>query len=80
MKPTDGSDERQFLHDLASPLGTAVFLLDIVIEDLKARLGAADSEELKHLATIHQQMERMRQMLGARRQLLIDRGVPSAKE
>ena len=42
------SNERKFLHDIASPLGAAIFLLDMTVEDMVKRTGA-NPEELNQI-------------------------------
>jgi hypothetical protein len=75
---SDGSDERGFLHDLATPLGAAIFLTDSVLEDLRSRVGT-DPDDVLRLAGISQALERVNILLRERRELLIKRGVPSAR-
>jgi hypothetical protein len=74
----DGSDERTFLHDLASPLGTAMFLTDSVLDGVQSRPGV-DPDELMQLGQIFEALEKMKKMLQDRREILIKRGVPSAR-
>ncbi len=78
MKAPNGSDERKFLHDLASPVGAALFLVDIVIDGLQSRPDI-DSKELRRTGEVYQSLEKVKLMLHERREILIKRGVPSAK-
>lgn len=71
------SDERKFLHDIASPLGTAMFLMDVLLDSLRDR-AAVNPDELEQATQVCQALEKARQMLKDRRQALIDRGVPSS--
>ena len=41
------SNERKFLHDIASPLGAAIFLLDMTVEDMVKRTGANPEEQIR---------------------------------
>ncbi|MEO5668826.1 MAG: hypothetical protein ABIR96_12265 [Bdellovibrionota bacterium] len=45
------SDEKKFLHDIASPLGAASLMLDSLLEDLEEKkvLQPDDLEALKHV-------------------------------
>ncbi|MGE3974106.1 MAG: hypothetical protein AB7F59_06225 [Bdellovibrionales bacterium] len=78
MDKNDGSDERQFLHDMATPLGTAMLLTDSYIEDVKARPNVI-SEEVNQLTEIYAALEKLNKLLMMRREVLIKRGVPSAR-
>lgn len=75
----DGSDERGFLHDLASPLGTAMLLVDSLLEDLQER-ASIDPDDVMRTVEIHQALERLSNLLKNRREILIARGVPSARK
>lgn len=75
---SNGSDEREFLHELASPLGTAIFVIDAVIDTVQSRPGV-DPDELIQLAEIFQALEKMKKLLQGRREVLVKRGVPSAR-
>lgn len=74
----DGSDEREFLHDIASPIATASLGVDMVIDTLQ---NCADTDQIliQQLLLTHQALERVVSMLRERRQILIERGVPSAR-
>lgn len=74
----DGSDEREFLHDMATPLGTAMLLTDSILEDFQGRDGN-DPDDLMRLKEIFQSLEKLNVMLSKRREVLIARGVPSAR-
>lgn len=74
----DGIEERAFLHDLATPLGTAMLLADSILEDVKARSNV-DPDDLFRLENIFQSLEKLDCLIKDRRQTLITRGVPSAK-
>ncbi len=52
--------ERKFLHDIASPLGTALFLQDLIVETLEERQGVNQRE----LTQARQLLEVLRQMKG----------------
>lgn len=74
----DGSDERAFLHDLASPIGAALFLADMILDGMQSRPGV-DQDELQQVLKLHQSLERVKKCLAERREILIQRGVPSAR-
>ena len=71
--PTPMSDERKFLHDLASPLATALFLIDIAIEDAgsAALSGTANLEIAESLRKTLGALEKMKALLHIRRTQLI---------
>jgi hypothetical protein len=58
--------ERQFLHDLASPLAAALMTLDSARDCLDGQAPAAQAA-LKRLARASETMLRMRDMIKARR-------------
>ena len=74
----DGSDERTFLHDLATPLGTAILLADSILEDFQSRQGV-DPDDLMRVAEIYKSLEKLSAYIKSRRETLIARGVPSAR-
>jgi hypothetical protein len=74
----DGTDERTFLHDLATPLGTAMLLADSILEDVRTR-PSVDPDDLMRLENIFQSLEKLDCLIRDRRQDLISRGVPSAR-
>lgn len=77
MKSENGSDEREFLHDLASPIGTSIFLIDAVLEAMQTR--NSDPDDLLRLADAYQELQKVKKLLQGRREILIKRGVPSAR-
>lgn len=74
----NGSDEREFLHDLATPISTALFLADCVLDRLQSR-SDVDQEDRAELTKIYEALEKVTQLLEKRREVLIARGVPSAR-
>lgn len=72
------ANERNFLHDMASPMGTVIFLIDAVIDDATTN-GKIDKENLALLEKVQEQLERLKEMLDNRRQVLIQQGVKSEK-
>jgi len=74
----DGSNEREFLHDLATPLGTAMFLTDSTLEDFQARPDA-EPDDIMRLGEIFQALEQIKMLMSERREILVKRGVPSAR-
>lgn len=72
------SNERKFLHDIANPLGTAMFVVDMLIDSMKNRPDA-DPNELKQTEQVYGLMQRMKKMIEERRAELIKLGHPSSK-
>ena len=75
------SDEREFLHDLASPLGTAIFLTDVVLERIQNKVevpSEAVKEEIQRIGQIYESLNKISKMLQERREILIKRGVSGA--
>ncbi len=72
------SNERKFLHDIASPLGAAIFLLDMTVEDMVKRTGA-NPEELNQIKQAFDSLKQIQALLEAKRDALIKLGVPSSK-
>ena len=50
------TNERKFLHDIASPIGTALFLLDMTVEDMAKRPGV-DAGELDQVKQAYQSLK-----------------------
>ncbi len=73
------SEERKFLHDIVSPLATAIFLLDIVREDLKSTESMAPGviAQTTQLATT---LAKMKGMIEARREVLMGEDAAGVKE
>lgn len=66
--------ERKFLHDLASPLGTTMFLIDAHLETLRERAGADPAQQLQDIQQvekIYAAVEKVRAILNARREALV---------
>ena len=74
----DGSDEREFLHDLATPLGTALLLTDSLLDDVQNRPNV-EPDDLMRLGEIYNSLEKLNNSLKIRREILVSRGVPSAR-
>ena len=71
LPPSDAqSDERKFLHDLASPLAAALFTLDTLSEEAKLAGGAA-AVEADTLARAQAALVQMHRLLVERRAVLI---------
>jgi len=71
-------EERKFLHDIASPVGTAIFVTDILLDSMKERPDV-NAEELTQVKQIADLLENVKKMIEARRAVLIAQGVPSSK-
>lgn len=78
MTSGNGSDEREFLHDLASPIGTAIFLVDAALDNMQSRADA-NSDDVMQLVDAYQALEKVKKILQERREILVKRGVPSAR-
>jgi hypothetical protein len=76
QKMPEENDEREFLHDLASPLGTALYIADAILDSQGERgeEGLPEFEELKQLFCA---LQKMKTKMAERRETLIRRGVPS---
>jgi hypothetical protein len=71
------SNERKFLHDVASPIGAAMFLMDVLVEGMKARPDV-NAEELAQAQRVFELLETVNRMLAHRREDLIQQGVPGS--
>ena len=71
------SNERKFLHDMANFLGTAMFLMDALLDSAQSRSGV-DSGERLQMGQINEALEKMKKMIEERRELLRKEGVPGA--
>jgi hypothetical protein len=72
------SEERKFLHDIASPLGTAMFVVDMMLDGMKARPGAGP-QELRQAQQVLDVLGQIKKAIEQRREVLIKQGVPSSK-
>ena len=68
------SEERKFLHDLSTPLATAIIMLDSAMEELNARPLA--TEDLSHLTLVFESLLAMKQLVASRRDVLHGRTDP----
>jgi len=75
MKETQ---ERKFLHDIASPVGSAIFILDMVLDNMKSRPNISQ-DELTQTQQVYDLLEQIKNAIEARRKVLIQQGVPSSK-
>jgi hypothetical protein len=63
-------DERKFLHDVASPLAAALFIIDMVKDEAEEKSGVA-SREAKQAKQVQELLSRIRSLLEERRAVLI---------
>ncbi len=68
--PEKKNPERKFLHDLATPLGTAMLLTDIILEDIQTRADI-DPEDVMKLGDIYKALEKIKSLIYERREILI---------
>jgi hypothetical protein len=77
QKKTADTNERKFIHDIASPIATALFLADSLQESMLQ--GAAPcASALEHVRLIYNTLDEIRIILALRREELIKQGVSSA--
>jgi len=69
---TQVMEERKFLHDVSSPVGTLMFLAEALGDALRER-GVATAEDEEQLGILHKQLERVREMIVERRKTLHER-------
>lgn len=62
--------ERQFLHDLASPLGTAMLLTEIIKEDIQKGIQNV-AEGVENLESIYKALEKIKFLIHERREILM---------
>ena len=55
------NNERKFIHDIATPLATALFLTEMLLENIKSRPDAAP-EDLSSLRKIHEVVGKMKKI------------------
>lgn len=63
--------ERKFIHDIASPLSTAMFMAEILRDEIAA--NPAQEAELKTVDGLYASLEAIRLLLQARRDVLVAR-------
>lgn len=68
---TEAEDERKFLHDIASPIGTALFLLDAIVEVSQSQ--ALSAEDLELVKKAFDSLIRVKELLHDRRSTLLAR-------
>jgi nicotinamidase-related amidase len=73
-----GIEERKFLHDIASPIATAIFLIDMIKDGVKD-LGGIDADVPTQVKQLEDLLEKIRMLVEERREVLIKQGVPSSK-
>ena len=56
MTMTQETEERKFLHDVAGPVGTAIFLLDILLESMNERADM-NADDLAQVKQVFQTLE-----------------------
>jgi hypothetical protein len=65
--------ERKFLHDIASPVGTAIFVLDMVLDSMKSRTDA-NAAELAQTQQVFEVLNQIKKAIDERREVLIQQG------
>jgi hypothetical protein len=66
------TDERKFIHDIASPLGSAIFILDMALETMKSTANS-NSEEWVQIQQVADILSQLKKKLEDRRELLISK-------
>ncbi len=75
------NDERKFLHEIANPLAAALFIADILLEDVKNEEQELARDTLvAKLEQVNGSLERLRELLKNRRALLISRTTGGEQE
>ena len=66
-------DERNFIHDIASPIGTALLVLDDTLETLKqsSSLLSLQGVEIQALQQAYEALIRVQNMMAVRRTALV---------
>ncbi len=72
-------EERKFLHDLATPISTVFFLLDMTIDRLAAE-QEKNAEELKMLEGAVRSLRTAKELLQKRRDYLVSLEVQSDEQ
>jgi hypothetical protein len=65
------NEERKFLHDLATPLGTAILLADMILQNSKKK-PQVSAEEIEQMEMIANALDKIQIKLKERRQHLIN--------
>ena len=68
---TDQSGERKFLHDIASPIGTGLFMSELMLEQISQEPGV-DPELVNQLKRVYETFDKLRHMIQDRRTTLIE--------
>lgn len=66
-------EERKFLHDVASPLAAAIFVIDMLKDEAEEKSGP-DSREAKQARQVHELLLRMKTLVEERRAALTQSG------
>lgn len=72
------SDEQKFLHDIASPLGTAMLIMDMLLSDVQNRSDVAP-DKLLQMGQIYGALEKVKKILEDRREAVRGKGDPNAR-
>jgi hypothetical protein len=72
------NEERKFLHDIASPVGAAIFVLDMVLDSMKSRADA-NPDELTQTQQVFDLLDKIKNAIEERRKILIQQNVSSSK-
>ncbi len=74
MSGENDQEERKFLHDVANPIATAIFVLDGFIEDLGELPDSPNrSMLLEQITSVAESLDQARKHLAERREILIRR-------
>lgn len=71
------SKESKFIHDLGTPLSTLTLLVESVMSDLREK-GPDFEEQVQSLESAGQLLEKVRELLQARRQELLSQQPPNS--
>lgn len=76
--PANRSDERRLLHDIATPLSIVILTMDMILEGLQKQ-SEINLEEILQMSQVTEQLEKIKALLVARREILIARGISSTQ-
>ena len=67
-----GKAEQNFLHDISGSLGNAIFLTDMILDNIRSRQPSETNlEDINHVEQVYSALEQMKKAIHERRQVLL---------
>lgn len=71
LSSSHAKGEKDFIHDLSTPLGTAILVLDSLLEGMKEN-PSIELQDVERLKTVYSMLDRLKNLVHSRRETLMN--------